>query len=130
VIVVTSVKRNGSRAGYANHGAAVDVAAPGGDSAAGILSTLNSGTRKPGADSYGMYSGTSMAAPQVSGVAALMLALNPWLLPSQVESLLKDAVRPFPGNCTGCGTGIVDANLAVDAAAPLVPFKAKAAAGR
>ncbi|WP_084150511.1 S8 family peptidase [Azohydromonas australica] len=116
VVVVTAVKRNGHRASYANYGTAVDLAAPGGDTGAGILSTLNSGTRKPAKDTYAGYSGTSMATPHVAGVAALMLSVNPKLTPTQVETLLKASVRPFPGNCTGCGKGMLDANMAVDAA--------------
>jgi serine protease len=94
----------------------VDLAAPGGDAAAGILSTLNAGTTRPGQDSYGSYSGTSMATPHVAGVAALMLSVNPHLTPDWVETLLKRSVRPFPGACEGCGTGILDASLAVEAA--------------
>ena len=42
--------------------------------------------------------------------------LNPLLTPDQVESRLKAAVRPFPVACSGCGTGILDANVAVDSA--------------
>src|SRR5262249_15458269 len=52
---------------FSNYGKlAVQVAAPGGD----ILSTANDGT-------YVLKSGTSMAAPMVSGVAALAIAANP-----------------------------------------------------
>jgi len=120
VIAVAAVNRSGGRAYYSNYGSIVDVAAPGGDmrssAANGILSTLNAGTTSPGADNYAYYQGTSMATPHVAGVVALMLSKNPSLTPDQVESLLKGSTRAFPATCSQCGTGIVDANAAVDAA--------------
>jgi serine protease len=116
VIAVAAVKRNGGRASYSNYGAVVDLAAPGGDTDAGILSTLNAGGTTPGADSYGSYRGTSMAAPHVAGTVALMLARNPRLTPDEVETRLKESARPFPAACGQCGSGLLDANAAVDAA--------------
>ncbi|MFP4635727.1 MAG: S8 family serine peptidase, partial [Nitriliruptoraceae bacterium] len=65
-------------ASFSNHGEAVDVIAPGVD----IDSTLAGG-------GYGEKSGTSMAAPHVAGVAALMIATNPDLSPAQVEATLQ-----------------------------------------
>jgi serine protease len=121
VITVAATGRTGARAYYSNYGSVVDVAAPGGDmsggSSNGILSTLNAGTTSPGADNYAYYQGTSMAAPHVAGVVAMMLAKNGALTPDEVETKLKGSTRAFPGNCSQCGTGIVDANAAVDAAA-------------
>jgi serine protease len=117
VIAVAATNRSGGRASYSNYGTIVDVAAPGGDTGAAILSTLNAGTKAPGADSYAGYMGTSMATPHVAGVVALMLAKNPSLTPDDVESRLKSSTRPFPASCSGCGMGIVDASAAVDAAA-------------
>lgn len=118
VITVAATNRSGGKAYYSNFGTIVDVAAPGGDvrasAANGILSTLNAGSTGPGADNYAWYQGTSMAAPHVAGVAALMLAKTPSLTPDQVEAKLKSSARPFPATCSGCGTGIVDANAAVD----------------
>lgn len=120
VITVAAVNRSGGRAYYSNYGAVVDVAAPGGDmrtsSANGVLSTLNSGTSAPGADSYAYYQGTSMATPHVAGVVALMLAKNAALTPDEVETRLKGSTRAFPATCSQCGTGIVNASAAVDAA--------------
>jgi serine protease len=117
VIAVAATNRSGGRASYSNYGTIVDVAAPGGDSGAAILSTLNAGTTSPGADSYASYMGTSMATPHVAGVVALMLAKNAALTPDDVEARLKSSARPFPASCSGCGAGIVDASAAVDAAA-------------
>lgn len=116
VIAVAAVRRDGGKASYSNYGSVVDLAAPGGDGDAGILSTLNTGTSSPGVDSYAYYMGTSMATPHVAGVAALMLSRNPALTPDQLETRLKGAVRPFPAACSGCGSGLLDANAAVDLA--------------
>lgn len=120
VVAVAAYGPSGARAYYSNYGTGVDLAAPGGDqsggTANGILSTLNGGTTTPGADTYANYQGTSMAAPHVAGVAALMIAANPALTPDQVESLLKSTARPFVATCSGCGAGMLDADAAVRAA--------------
>ncbi|WP_051244291.1 S8 family peptidase [Azohydromonas australica] len=130
VVVVAAVNRSGGRASYSDYGTLVDLAAPGGDTNAGVLSTLNAGTTVPAGDNYVNYMGTSMAAPHVAATAALMLSLNPLLTPDQVESRLKASVRAFPATCSGCGTGILDANMAVDAAgtAPAITSVAEAEA--
>jgi serine protease len=122
VISVGAVGRSGAQAFYSNHGARVDVSAPGGDmradpSGGGIYSTFNTGTRQPDADAYAYRQGTSMAAPHVAGVVALMLARNPDLTPDAVQALLKASARALPVPCSlGCGSGIVDARAAVQAA--------------
>ena len=117
VIPVAAVDRNGARAFYSNFGAAIAVAAPGGglDGDGQILSTWNEGGQGPAADAYQGYIGTSMAAPHVSGVVALMLGRNPSLTPAQVEQKLKSsaAARGFPVACSQCGSGIVDAQRAM-----------------
>jgi serine protease len=113
VIAVAATTRSGGRASYSNFGAIVDIAAPGNS----ILSTLNAGATTPGADSFASYNGTSMAAPHVAGVVALMLSRNGALTPDEVEARLKSSARAFPASCSQCGAGIVDAAAAVQAAA-------------
>ena len=116
VIAVAATGKTGGRASYSNYGTLVDVAAPGGDGSYSVISTLNSGSSGPGSDNYAGYQGTSMATPHVAGVAALMFAAKSTLTPDQVESMLKSTARAFPATCSGCGTGIVDATAAVNAA--------------
>ena len=117
VVTVAAVGRNGGKASYSNFGATVEVAAPGGSGGANsVLSTLNAGQMGPGADSYALYNGTSMATPHVAGVAALMLSARSSLTPDQVTSILQSTARVFPATCSQCGSGIVNANAAVDAA--------------
>jgi serine protease len=119
VITVAATDRNGARAYYSNYGSIVTLAAPGGDvrssSSNGILSTLNAGTKAPGADSYAYYQGTSMATPHVAGVVALMMSAKPTATPDQIKAALVSSARAFPGSCSQCGAGILNAAAAVAA---------------
>ncbi|KQQ83023.1 peptidase S8 [Xanthomonas sp. Leaf131] len=113
VIAVAATTSAGAKASFSNFGQGVDIAAPG----QAILATLNSGTTAAGNASYAVYSGTSMAAPHVAGVVALMqsAALNP-LSAASVEAMLKSSARALPVACTqGCGAGLVNADGAVAA---------------
>jgi serine protease len=47
---------------------------------------------------------------------ALMLSVKPTLTPDQVTSILQSTARAFPATCSQCGSGIVNASAAVDAA--------------
>jgi serine protease len=121
VVAVAATNRSGGRAFYSNFGTLVDVAGPGGEltastSANGVLSTLNQGATTPGPDGFAFYQGTSMATPHVAGAAALVMSRNSALTAAQVESVLKTTARAFPAACSGCGTGIVNALAAVQAA--------------
>ncbi|MFC8240247.1 S8 family peptidase [Streptomyces chartreusis] len=120
VISVAAADRQGNRSYYSNYGTVVDIAAPGGETnsvaANGILSTLNSGAQGPSTENYDYYQGTSMAAPHVAGLAALMKSANPALTPAQIESAIKTNSRTLPGTCSGgCGAGLADAAKTVQA---------------
>ena len=68
--------------------------------------------------SYGLMNGTSMAAPHVTGVIALMKAENPNLTPSQIKAILKSTAHPLKCSTNEkneCGAGLVDAEAAVKA---------------
>lgn len=71
----------------------------------------------PGGD-YGSKSGTSMAAPYVSSVAALMYAADPNLSPSDVRALMCETAIDLgdPGFDAETGYGLIDAEAAVRAA--------------
>ncbi|WP_229877758.1 S8 family peptidase [Streptomyces bluensis] len=120
VISVAALGRSGSKAYYSNYGSVVDIAAPGGETrtttADGILSTLNTGTQGPASETYAYYQGTSMAAPHIAGLAALMKSANTALTPAQIESTIKTNARALPGTCSGgCGAGLADAAKTVQA---------------
>jgi serine protease len=113
VVAVAATNNAGGRTGYSNFGDAVDLAAPGGNGAFPVLSTLNAGKTTPVAgEYYAGYQGTSMAAPHVSGVAALMQS-HAVHTPALVEAILKYSARPFPASCVGCGTGLLTAPSAL-----------------
>ena len=142
VISVTAHAIDGDNAWYATVGPETTISAPGGGcggssypsrctpaNRVGIYSLMNTGTTVPASDSYIAYSGTSMAAPHVAGVAALMLSLVPTLTPAQIKSYLQSSARPHPPGtiCTNvslqgqCGAGLLDAYQALNAVRVLVP---------
>lgn len=66
---------------------------------------------------YTSLSGTSMAAPHVAGIAALLLDANPALTPAQVKAILEDTADLMPGyEAWQVGAGFVNAFDAVTAA--------------
>ncbi|MEM9220463.1 MAG: S8 family serine peptidase [Cyanobacteria bacterium P01_F01_bin.150] len=85
IIAVAATDNTDQLSFFSNHGAtSVDLAAPG----SAIHSTF------PG-EKYATLSGTSMAAPHVSGAAALLLAIDPSLTPGQIKSLLLETSDPL-----------------------------------
>lgn len=107
MIVVASHTSRGSMSSFSNFGMGkVDLSAPG----SGILSSIPGGK-------YASWDGTSMATPQVVGVAALTLAAKPTLSPAQLRAVLLSSVEPM-GSLRGKVTtgGRVDAAKAVSAA--------------
>jgi serine protease AprX len=121
----------GQVADFSSRGPQVDVAAPGDNvwsARAGVYGLLGGVPAPPGTDDppaaiqntpfYINLSGTSMAAPHVAGVVALMLEANPRLSPAKVQSLLKSTAmdRGARGFDTSWGSGLVNAFAAVQAA--------------
>jgi serine protease len=145
-INVTATGITGDIAPYANFGDGVDFSAPGGDaelaalspdgSEGMIVSTFNLGETTEGEPSYGLQEGTSMAAPVVAGVVALVYSARPDLGSQDVYKILLATVGDFKEGSycaitavrysdddprpSYCGAGIVDAGRAVQYA---VSFK-------
>ncbi|MGF1538075.1 MAG: S8 family peptidase, partial [Elainellaceae cyanobacterium] len=87
IISVGASDASDQLASFSNYGAtSVDIAAPG----VGIYSTL------PGGD-YGFLSGSSMATPHVTGVAALVLSAYPNLPPEELKAILLESADLRPG---------------------------------
>lgn len=107
VVAVSAVDASSHKAPYSNYGSWIDVAAPGGNLSAdfngdgfgdGVLSTLAAQSNRTITEyDYVFYQGTSMAAPHVAGVVALMLAVNPELRPDDLDSLLAGERPLAPG---------------------------------
>lgn len=87
IISVASTNESGQRSSFSNFGAtSVDIAAPG----SAILSCIPT-------NSYATYSGTSMAAPQVSGIAVLAQAIcNSTLTVSQLKGVILNSGVTYP----------------------------------
>ena len=89
VLTVAATDYQDVRASWSNWGDEVDIAAPG----VSILSLKASGTSMgtPVGDKYTVASGTSMATPHVSGLAALMWSLNPALTNTEVTQIIRSS---------------------------------------
>jgi subtilisin family serine protease len=122
IIAVGSITSTGVRSNFSGFGPRLDVVAPG----SGILST------SPGNNTTTL-SGTSMAAPHVTGIVALILAVNPNLTRCQVTSIIEGTSQKIGGYSytvtsgrpsgtwnNEMGYGLVDAFAAVQAASPSI----------
>lgn len=130
VVSVSAVDMNSDLAPYSNYGQYIDVAAPGGDTTQdlnrdgypdGVLSTLGT-TDSTGniVPNYVFYQGTSMAAPHVAGVAAMMKAVDTDITPFDFDGYLSNfkIVNDIgqSGRDNYYGFGIIDALKAVETA--------------
>ncbi|NOX62903.1 MAG: S8 family serine peptidase [Chloroflexi bacterium] len=108
-IAVAATTATDQRASYSNMGDYIDVAAPG--------SSIWSLNRWGG---YVANSGTSMAAPHVAGLAALVLARNPTLAPAEVRAIIENSATDLgaQGWDKAFGHGRIDAQAALEAVPP------------
>ncbi|WP_020676326.1 S8 family peptidase [Geopsychrobacter electrodiphilus] len=129
VVAVSAVDIDKNLAPYSDYGAFIDVAAPGGNLTTdrngdgvpdGIISTSGNDSTTPLTYTYVPYMGTSMAAPQVAGVAALMLAVDPTLTPAEFDLLLAAGALTQDLGADGAavrndsfGYGLIDAQKAL-----------------
>jgi serine protease len=155
VLAVVGLRNVGTKVGYSSMGPEAGIAAPAGNCVVttggcfrSIDTTVNEGLTVPTTNGYtnqiNTNLGTSFSAPIVSGVVALMRAVNANLTPSQLIARIKSSASPFPqpaglpvcpatatdpttmmstgecacpnGGITQCGAGMVNALSAVNAA--------------
>ena len=114
-ITVAAATQDDATAYFSNFGSKVDVAAPGTD----ILSLRAAGTSlgNPVDNDYTRASGTSMAAPHVSGVAALVLSRHPEYSNEDVRQAIRTSATDFgaPGYDFNFGYGGLNAAGAIAA---------------
>jgi serine protease len=130
VIAVSAVTLSKTLAPYSSFGSWIDVAAPGGSTAAdlngdgkpdGVLSTVATDTGGTLVNDYVIFQGTSMAAPHVAGGVALMKGLAPNLTPQDIDNLLASGALTEDLGTVGrddqFGAGLLNAYKATVAAA-------------
>lgn len=111
-LIVAATGPSGELALYSQRGAGVDLAAPGGDPRTTDVCTQEDCVTSLFPDGrYAVAAGTSMAAPHVSGVAALLLGQDPTRTREQVLDRLLSTARPL----VNAGHGLIDAQAALGA---------------
>ena len=111
VISVSATDSAGEKANYSNYGAGVDISAPGGSETGKIRQ--NTIDPSSGQFVFAGFQGTSMAAPHVAGVAALIKASGVEK-PSEVLKVLKESSRKVTEDTQNYyGAGHLDAGAAV-----------------
>lgn len=116
-MLVAATGPRGGLASYSSRGGAIDLAAPGGDDGAAGLTSCQKSTcimSPEPRNRYALREGTSMAAPHVSGTAALLLAQHPRRGRSDVITALRTTARPV----SGVRNGLIDADAALRLRAP------------
>ena len=128
VISVGAVDINGTRANFSDFGSQLDLVAPG----VNILSTMVRGynwnspsecgdsfvPQPPisNMDGYGLCTGTSMSAPHVTGISALIRSADPLLNRFDVKDILIRSASEYPTKNNELGYGIPNGRTAVDLA--------------
>ena len=111
-IDVSATDQSGSGASFTNHGSWVDVAAPGVD----IMSTYSSpDDPDPNANYIALLDGTSMAAPHIAAMAAVLESCTPSLTMTDKWDLIVGNTNPY-SDSRQLGSGIADLKKALDAA--------------
>lgn len=108
VISVASTDANNALSTFSNYGDGVNIAAPGGQ----ILSTFPS-------NRLVYLSGTSMAAPHVAGVAALMLSHSPNTSALEIKDAILTTGQPVPELANRVQSGLLNARAALDQVTPV-----------
>lgn len=123
VIAVGAIDRNGNIWNYSSRGPQMDLVAPSGNvgGAGDLVTTDRMGNLGYNNGNYtDTFGGTSAAAPQVSGVAALMLSVNAGLTETQVRTILQNTATDMgtSGFDNTFGFGRVNALAALQQALP------------
>ena len=116
-LIVAATDKDRRLASYSERGDGIDVAAPGGDQA-GTTGDCKAETCVASTfpnDGYAAMAGTSMAAPHVSGLAALLLAQAPNRGRSDVMRVIRDTARPLAtaADTAEAGDGLIDMTAAL-----------------